>query len=440
MKFAELTLGLTMWDRLEEMLQAIQDHDRVAIRAGRKVSKTGAAVAAAIWWAGQGGKVMVTAPSELTLKDPFWVELGNRNRASELGLSVPERPSTSTKFPGGGTITGRVAAKAENLQGPSGVNSLYIIDEASGMKRDIVEAIEGNTAGGGKIVMLGNPTQLAGPFYDAFNDPRSHWHTIHISSRESPNVRTGRVVIPGLAIPEWIKQVEEEHGPESPFVAIHVDGKFPRSGANNVIPLDLVEAAIERWDETEPVGELAIGLDVARSGDDESVMQPVRGKKALQPIAWRNQTGPSLGARVLRRAEQLRIGDETVRINVDVIGVGASAFDWLKDNAPDWVIVNAVNVAERATSERYRLLRDQLSFAVKDWLEDGGAIPRVDELKADLIAATYSFDERGRYRVASKDELKALLKRSPDYGDALGLAVYQPPEPFTPAPPMGWDA
>ena len=95
MKFAELTLGLTMWDRLEEMLQAIQDHDRVAIRAGRKVSKTGAAVAAAIWWAGQGGKVMVTAPSELTLKDPFWVELGNRNRASDLGLSVPAHRRSS---------------------------------------------------------------------------------------------------------------------------------------------------------------------------------------------------------------------------------------------------------------------------------------------------------------------------------------------------------
>lgn len=317
---------------------------------------------------------------------------------------------------------------------------MYLIDEASGVRREIVDAIEGNTAGGGKIIMFGNPTQLAGPFYDAFHDPNSRYHTIHISSRESPNVVAGEPIIDGLAIPDWIEAVEAEHGADSPFVSIHVDGEFPSTGANSVFPLALVDAAMKRHAEVTGGGNLTLGVDVARSGNDESVIYPVRGGHAHDPLAYRNQTGPTLGARVIHEATQRRVGEEIVTVNVDVIGVGASVYDWLAGNAPEWVVVNPVNVAAKATSERYRLLRDQISFALRTWLDEGGAIPRHDETKADLVAYTYSFDERGRYRVASKDELKLVLKRSPDYGDALGLAVYRPPEPFDPEPPLGWGA
>lgn len=423
----------------------MQEHDRVAVRAGRKVSKTTAGVAAAIWWAMRGGKVMFTAAAHATLVDPVWIELARL--APRVGLSVPLAPTTPIRTPSGGRIVGRQAARAENLQGPSGAESLYVIEEASGVRREIVEAIEGNVAGGGKILMLGNPTQLSGAYYDAFHREKNAWHTIHLSSRDSPNVKAGRVIIPGLAVSSWIEQMEAKHGKDSPFVSIHVDGEFPTSGANSVIPLSLINEAQERWHASKPVGRLSIGVDVARSGDDESVIQPVRGYHAFAPTALRDQTGPSLGAHALETANELREGDESVTINVDVIGVGASVFDWLNEHAPSWVIVNGINVAERATSDdekhgtgpRYHRLRDQLAFGIRHWLEEGGSLPPSDEQRADLAALTFRFDANGRYHVASKDELREMLGRSPDHGDALGLALYAPPPPFNPAPPLGWE-
>lgn len=435
-------MRLTPWRGMSEILAAIRDHDRVAVRAGRKVSKSASGAVAALWWAVSGGKVLVTAPTAATLDDPFWLELRHLVHVSRLPIIIPQRPSTAIRVPTGGRIIGRTAAQRENLQGPSGAQSLYIIEEASGVKRDIIEAIEGNVAGGGKILMLGNPTQLAGAYYDAFHKDTS-WHRIHLSSRDSPNVTAGRVVIPGLAIPEWIEEQEEKHGKDSPFVQVHVDGDFPSTGANSVIPLALIEGAQEAWSSVDPTteeGELRIGLDVARSGDDESVIQPVRGRFAHANTALRNQTGPSLGAAALDTAQRLRRGAETITINVDIIGVGASAYDWLTEHAPEHVNVRAVNVASKATTERHAKLRDQLAFGLREWLEDGGVIPPgADEVRSDAVALTYSFDTRGKYKVTSKDELKSTLGRSPDHGDALMLAIYQAPDPFVPSGVLGWD-
>lgn len=415
---------------MRRILEGIRDHDRVAVRAGRKVSKTAAGAAAAIWWAMRGGKVMVTAPTGATLADPFWLELANLLARLPQPPSVPKQPSTPILTATGGRIVGRQAARRENLQGPSGADSLYIIEESSGVRREIVEAILGNVAGGGKILMLGNPTLLAGVFYDAFHKPG--WHQIHLSSRESPNVTENRLVIPGLAVPEWIREMEDKHGAASPFVEIHVDGNFPTSGANSVMPLELIEAAETRWPTTIGDGPLTIGLDVARSGDDQSAIAPVRGKRAEPITTLRNQNGPTLGRHAIEAATKHRRGTEQVTINVDVIGVGASALDWLVDNAPDWITTNAINVAENATATGYYRLRDQLAFAVRDWMLAGGAIPTDDNLRTECAAATFSFSSRGEYRVASKDDLKETLGRSPDSFDALALAIYAPPQPPTP--------
>jgi len=416
---------------MARILAGIAQHDRVAVRAGRKVSKTTSGATAALWWALRGGKVLVTAPSAATLADPFWLELTRLAQRLTPPLHVPLRSTTPVATSTGGRIIGRQAAKRENLQGPSGAHALYILEEASGVRRDIFEAIEGNVAGGGKILMIGNPTQLSGVFYDAFHADATAWHTIHLSSRDSPNV-TGETHVPGLAIPEWIEDMEARHGEHSAFVAVHVNGDFPTTGANSVIPLALITAAEERHPNTIGDGPLVLGVDVARSGDDESVIIARRGKLAHDPIALRDQTGTTLGRHVITTAEEHRRPGETVTVNVDVIGVGASVLDWLTANAPPWITTHAVNVAENATSDGHHRLRDQLAFATRDWLLDGGALPRDDRLRTDLAALQYDFDPRGRYRVTPKDDLRETLGRSPDRGDALHLAQYAPPT--APAP------
>ena len=86
-----------------------------------------------------------------------------------------------------------------------------------------------------------------------------------------------------------------------------------------------------------------------------------------------------------------------------------------------------VNVAERAPLEmHYHLLRDQLWFALRDWVRDEGAIVPDTKLAPELITPTFEYDVRGRYRVSSKDSIRSILKRSPDRADACALAVWDP--------------
>jgi hypothetical protein len=88
------------------------------------------------------------------------------------------------------------------------------------------------------------------------------------------------------------------------------------------------------------------------------------------------------------------------------------------------VRVQAVNVATTPNDgTRYVKRRDELWFAGRSWLDEGGALPPDAELHGELTAARFTFDPRGRYAVESKDDMKKRLKRSPNKADAFNLAV-----------------
>ena len=435
-EFATKVLHLEhVWSKQRDILRAVETHDRVAVRAGRKISKSNSVAILALWWLlAREGRAFLTSSSFPQIKSILWHEIAMLAAKARLNFTIPLDPSTGIRH-GKGEIVGRSTNRRENFQGYSGPDVLYIVDEASGVATEILEAIEGNCAGGGKILMLGNPTQNAGKFYDAFHTMSEFWTCLHVSSRESPNV-TGEAQIPGLATPEWIGEREREYGPDSPFVQVHIDGEFPQQGARAVITLASLEAAKARYDDTPADGPPTLGVDVARFGSDESVIFPRRGRKLFEPIGFRSMDGVQVAGEVMAYVERERDAgritkEETVTCKVDVIGYGASAYDHLKhsDRAEQLGIeAVAINVGERATSRReeggYSKLRDQLWFGLRDWLEDG-AIPAHAKFEAECVAASYDFDTQGRFKVSGKDALREILHRSTDYADAAALAVYE---------------
>jgi hypothetical protein len=326
------------------------------------------------------------------------------------------------KFKSGSEIIGLTTRDAEAFAGLSGANLLFIVDEASGFPAPIFDAVFGNLAGGGKVLLTGNPTRTSGGFFDAFHSKRAAWKTLHISSRESPNFHGEN--IPGLATPSWLEWAKLNWGEGSPAWDVRVEGNFPKQDSNTVIALAEVEDAIERWQTTDPDGPVEVGLDVARFGDDKSVMCVRRGHRAVSFEVLPPGDGPDTANLAANMAIDAQ-GNNTnkPRIKVDVIGVGASVYDTLARRKD--VEAVPVNVAERATDEeRYHSLRDQLWFGVRDWLRDGGAIPSDSTLESELVAPTYTFDNRARFQVESKDQIKKRIKRSPNHADALALAIY----------------
>lgn len=428
--FAREALGIEPWSRQEDILRAVAESPRVAVRSGHKVSKSTSASILGHWWAytRPGSWTVMTSSSGRQVKAILWEEFRKRWAAGKtyLGPSPAVDPNTGFRTEHGSRVNGFSTDEPERMAGISGADVLFIVDEASGVPEPIFEAIEGNRAGGARLVMFSNPTQTSGSFYDAFHGKRDLYRTLTISSEESPNVTEGRIVIPGLATREWIDEKRTEWGEDSPIYGVRVKGEFPRQGSNAVVALTFLTQAQDRYDETEPTGDLEIGVDPSRYGEDEAAIAARRGSYLYPLRCYLGLDGIQLAARVVEMARELRTATQRrVRVKVDVIGVGASCADQLKHHA-DLIELVEVNVSNRSDDpERYHALRDQLWFAAADWLKEGGALPHDDRLASELVAPLYKFDAQGRYQVESKDETKKRLKRSPNRADAVCLAIYR---------------
>lgn len=197
-----------------------------------------------------------------------------------------------------------------------------------------------------------------------------------------------------------------------------------------VIPAAWVRAAQARWTEQPPDEPLlAIGQDVARGGDDKTVIARFYGQW-LAPIdkypGISTPDGPTAAALVIPYAAP------EVPINVDVIGVGGSVYDCLaahdlnaqainfSESAPD-------NARDRSGRLKFRNVRAHAYWALREALDpdhgDSLALPPDSELLADLCAAKWKISPSG-VQIESKDDIKIRIGRSPDCGDAVVLAWY----------------
>lgn len=446
-------LGVTPWSRQEGILRDLAAHDRVAVASGHKVSKSNTAAGASFWWSATrpGSRTILTAPTFTQVKKILWKEIGalHPRVRDSLGGVVPKDPLTGITFANGSEVFGVTTDDPDNLGGYSGEDVLWIVDEGSGFDDGLFEAIEGNAAGGVKILVLGNPLRTTGWFHEVFRGRRGKWVKHHISSEESPNVTAKRVVIPGLAVLEWIERMREQHGPDYTRSTIYqrrVMGQFPEHASDAVIGIAMMNAAQRLWPTMAPSGRLRVGVDVARFGDDETVIQPVRGRYAYPAKTLRGADGPEVAGHVIAEVRRLANGETAVPVNVDGIGVGASAYDSLQKSPAAHggdIEVFDVQASAAATDtddespddaeEResaFHNLRAQLWFAVGDWLNSGGAVPPDADLEQELLAPKFFYDMRGRKQVEAKKDIKKKIGRSPDRADALALAIYHAPRGF----------
>jgi phage terminase large subunit len=435
--FAEEAFGLRVWSRQQEVLRAVRDHERVAVRGGRKISKTLNIAVIAYWWMVRelpDSNVIIMSASGRQISHFIWPEikklwgLAIRTAPSKESFRLSNEPNTlpdtGVEFPNG-KIIGFSTDEQEKAQGASGVNTLYILDEATGIEEIIHEAIEGNLAGGGRIIMFANPTRTTGTFFDAFDGDSDLWHPIHISSEESPNVTGKEPPIPGLATRDWIEARKRKWGEHSPRYRIHVKGEFPDGSTDTVVPPNLLKASFDRWSPAaweNAEGPLVLGVDVARKGDDNSVVTPVRGLIMGAPRIVHGFDNVEVAELVARAVRDLRRPGEIVSVRVDAIGVGAGVFDIL--NRLDGLDVIEVQAGGKPADDDYGNVRDELWFGIRAFVERGGALHPSDNLREELGAVCYRVDQRtGKVRVEGKDDLKARLDRSPDESDALALAV-----------------
>ncbi len=455
--FGEECFGLTAWEKQSKLLRAVARKHRVACRSGHKTGKSNACAVLAFWWAicYVGAKVIMTSSSFRQVRDILWAEItALAARARRIGrLNLPEvarSPETGVRWDDGRFIKGFSTRDTEKMGGFSGPAMLFIVDEASGVDKQIYEAIRGNLAGGSaddpsaiaKMLLVGNPTEVSGDFYDAFHKSQALWDLHHVSSADTPNVAANRIVIPGLATQDYLDEcLKAWNGVDDPRFQVRCLGNFPQQNALSVIKLGTVETAVERWRDEQARAKaceygrhrLHLGVDVARFGDDDSVVAGRRGRFIVGLERCHGLDEFQIVSMVKHvcfgEGGLHQKGEPRPLVKVDVIGVGggvATALRYAKgpDGAPLFEVVE-VNVAEKAVDEdAYPNQRSEMWFTTSKWLETG-AIPGDDHLHDELIAPQYKF-EGDKRRVERKAEMKKRLGRSPDTADAVCLSIYTP--------------
>jgi hypothetical protein len=206
-----------------------------------------------------------------------------------------------------------------------------------------------------------------------------------------------------------------------------------------VIPREWVKAAQKRWaDERPSIGLCSVGCDVARGGDDQTVIAELVGNWMAPLHKYPGKAtpdGPSVAALLTPFVTK------KVHIAIDVIGVGSSAYDTLKTNSANVMPVNnSASAPDGATDKsktlKFRNVRAASYWKLREALDpengDDVALPPDPELLADLCAARWKLSTAG-VQIEDKEDIKERIGRSPDCADALALAHFgvwaRPSEP-----------
>jgi phage terminase large subunit len=435
--FALDVLHVVPWSKQIEIMDSVLREPRVSVKGGVGTGKDFTAAVLALWWAYcRGGLVIITAASQRQVREIlFGKEIRRLFHAGRLPGEMLEGAVRPPDRLGG--IIGFTSNDVNRLTGYHGAAVLCILSEAQGLEEDSFEAMKSCAVGDGdRILAVGNPTRLLGPFY-ATQRPGSQWHKISISVLEHPNLVENRTVIPGGPERGWVERARSEDGEGSRFWLTRVTAEsFPTENAEALFKREWLDAAVIRPRKALGPHEYVLALDPARFGPDSSccavltddaitALHVWRGADAMQSVAMVEQICSELG---LVRADGGINRKDKVTVVVDVTGggpgpgiadrlrqLGYNAIDFHSNDRPEVPVAGEERVLNR---------RAEGWYALRNALRQGElTLPNDPLLMEELCAITVEQDKRDRAKIVSKIELRAGLGRSPDRADAVMMAV-----------------
>ncbi len=290
-----------------------------------------------------------------------------------------------------------------------GKRIVVIFDEASAIADRIWEVTEGAlTDTDTEIIWLafGNPTLNTGRFRECFGRLKHRWQQVQVDSRKVSGTNKDQIA-------QWIA----DYGEDSDFVRVRVKGEFPRAGSTQLIPGDVV-AACRRYEaegfDTMPK---ILSCDVARFGDDQTVIALRQGRKFRIIDKYR---GLSLTQTAERLIEHIDIAHPDATV-VDGDGMGAGVIDHLEYRGYTDRIFEFHGGETPDDPARYFNKRAEVWGTMADSLRAGLDIPDDPELETDLCGPQYGYNSKQQIQLERKEDMKKRGLASPDLGDALAM-------------------
>jgi len=469
-KYAREVLKVKLDPEQQKIISAVQTEKMISVCSGTARGKDFTAAVAAMCfmyltprWDVNGElvkntKVALTAPTGRQVGDIMYPEISRLfNRAKILHgrlVGYDIRTEFEEWF-----LTGFKADEhnKEAWTGFHAVNTMFVVTEASGIPDSIFDAIEGNLQGNSRLLLVFNPNTTTG--FAARSQKSARFAKFRLDSLSSPNVIARESIIPGQVDYEWVKdkveawcspisELEFNEG-EGDFVfdgsiyrpndlfRIKVRGMFPKVANDVLIPFEWVELANKRWEEWQKnnwkvLDPMRLGVDVAGMGRDNSVLCHRHGAY-VPKLESHNSKGLAEHMAIAGMVANTLRQNRGSKAFIDTIGEGAGVYSRLQE-------LNFANAYSCKFSESAEGLKDitgvyefanmraYLYWALRDWLnpanKTGAALPTIELLTEELTEIKYKFQSNGKIIVEPKEEIKARLKRSPDYSDSVANTFY----------------
>jgi len=402
------------------ILDAVNRFDYISIHSGRGVTKTTALAFLAIWWcwSRNDSRVMATGPKYDNLKATLWAEIAkwlDFSNVKDKVILTGERIYNSDKemHAFGQMMTTK---DKENISGVHATHVLWLVDEASNMEKEIIDAILGGMNDPeNKIVMTGNPTRASGPFYDTHYKDKKYWHRIRLSTEDS--ARKNKV---------WYERMCR-HPRESDIFRVNVLGLPPLGNPQAIITLADCHAAKDR---NVPTGEyLEMAIDPAREGTDLATIGIRQGLKTLEIRKFPKTKGPVLIGHTLKMLREYRrkTGIKSkVKIKIDDHGIGGPIGDELALNEEDNIEVIPC-LFGGAGNEQYQDSATIMWFNMADIIETI-ELPDDEELIEQLSTREWRPGNGRKLKVEPKKEYKERTGNGCDEADCCIMLYYAGPK------------
>jgi len=414
---------LNLSNQQEDFLISMTKNRRVSRKSGRGIGKTAAVAFLCVYWLciyPDSTKFECTAPSFKTLKTALWNEILMWFDRSLVGpkyadlFELGQERISLRENRNGCFAEPRTAKDKESMSGIHAPNLMIIADEASGIEDEILDTLDATLTSGenNKIGLISNPTKVTGFFFDTFNKDRNRWDSNTYSSVDSPFVDK-----------EQVHYYKRKYGIDHPLYLINILGEFPPENADSFLSLHDVNQSMLR--DVTPMGEIEIGVDVARFGDDLTVVYWRHGNKVYPAKTLSKSSIPDTANLVISTVLEIRETTEyqgKIRIKVDDVGVGGGVFDILaldRQNNIEPIPCNfggsGNDTYHNEASSMWGYFRNMLPVI---------SLPEDEKLKEELAARTWKPSNTGKIMIQPKSDFKKNFGGSPDRADALMLCFY----------------
>lgn len=223
--------------------------------------------------------------------------------------------------------------------------------------------------------------------------------------------------------PWWTAELQIEMEADfrrDPDLAEHIWNGAPRvQGSRSVMSRKAIRAAMDRDLTLDEKGAIELGVDVARFGDDATVIYRRQGMKVTDCLKLQGADTQETA----RRTWEIAGRDSRVRIKVDDDGVGGGVTDKLRDLGANVVPVH--NGAPAWDTARFTTCADEQWFGLPI---DEIDIPDDPDLMAELSGRQYSYTTKDQRKIESKADFKKRYGHSPDSADGLLLCFWNAKE------------